>query len=375
MKQFWQFRNAADGGAELLLYGDIASEQSWFGDEVTPKQFARDLEAAGAGDLTVRINSCGGDVFAAAAIGNLLESRPGQTTARIDGVCASAATIVACHCGKVIAAADSTYMIHPVTIFAGYAGETELKQYMDALGTIRENIVGLYAKKTGRDEAEVAAEMDATSWWTAAQAQEKGFVDEIAGSADVRVENRDGVLFVNRVSMGLPFAAAPKFVQESLAPADAESGLFANRPQAQAPEAREEEQEMEIRSIDDLRTSYPELVDQLEREAAESAAQAERARIQGIEDMALPGSEELAERAKFTTPMTAENFAVEMVKGAKERGATFLDAMRQDAADSGAEEVDNAPAPLAENSVDAVRAQAKADAQKYLARKNGRDKA
>ena len=106
-KKFWQFRNMAGGSAELLLYGDIA-DTSWWGDEVTPKQFAEDLDGLGAvSEIAVRINSGGGDVFAAQAIGNMLERNAAHVTAYIDGVCASAATIVACHCDKVIAANDS----------------------------------------------------------------------------------------------------------------------------------------------------------------------------------------------------------------------------------------------------------------------------
>ena len=95
---FWKFRNLADGQkAELLLYGNI-SESSWWGDEVTPKQFADDLAALGdVQEITVYINSGGGDVFAAQAIGNQLERSSATVTVHIDGLCASAATIVACH--------------------------------------------------------------------------------------------------------------------------------------------------------------------------------------------------------------------------------------------------------------------------------------
>ena len=112
--KFWTFKNRTADSAELLLYGDI-SDTSWFGDEVTPRQFADDLSAmGGVKNITVRINSGGGDVFAAQAIGNLLEASAAETTAMIDGLCASAATIVACHCDRVMAAEDGTYMVHPV---------------------------------------------------------------------------------------------------------------------------------------------------------------------------------------------------------------------------------------------------------------------
>ena len=91
-KKFWKFCNQAGNKVELLLYGDI-SQTSWWGDEVTPKQFAEELAGLGALDeITVRINS--GDVFAVQAIGNQLEQHPAAVTAKIDGLCVSAATIL-----------------------------------------------------------------------------------------------------------------------------------------------------------------------------------------------------------------------------------------------------------------------------------------
>ena len=345
--KFWQFRNAADGSGELLLYGNIAGEKSWYSDDVTPKQFAEDLAALGAvSNITVRINSGGGDVFAAQAIGNLLEQHPATVTARIDGVCASAATIVASHCNVVIAANDSTYMVHPVRMYCGYANEGELQKYLEALATIKENIVSLYAKKTGREKDEVTAWMDAEKWWTGPQAKENGFVDELNDDGDgATYENRGGVLFVNSVSMGLDFDKAPKFVQDSLAGSSA--GQPANTKPAGQPGHIKEVQDMEIKTVDDLRKAYPALVDQIEQAAVaaatEAATNAERARIQSIEDMALPGSEKLAAEAKFTKTMSAAEFAEAMVKNAKTQGATYLAQVQKDAQDSGVNGVTNTP--------------------------------
>ena len=91
-KKFWKFCNQAGNKVELVLYGDI-SQTSWWGDQATPKQFAEELAGLGALDeITVRINS--GDVFAVQAIGNQLEQHPAAVTAKIDGLCASAATIL-----------------------------------------------------------------------------------------------------------------------------------------------------------------------------------------------------------------------------------------------------------------------------------------
>jgi len=354
--KFWEFRNQAGGSGELLLYGNIASEKSWYRDDIAPKQFATELYGLGAVDsITVRINSGGGDVFAAQTIGNLLEQHTANVTARIDGLCASAATVVASHCNKVIAANDSTYMVHPVQMCCGYADEADLRKYLEALATIKENIVSLYVKKTGREKDEVTAWMDAESWWTGPQAKENGFVDELNDDEDaVTYENRGGVLFVNSISMGLKIARAPRFVQNSLR-RDGPQCCFVNKKPAGQPETQQEVEDMEIKTVDELRKAYPALVDQIEQAAAsaakEAATNAERARIQNIEDMALPGSEALAAEAKFTKPMSAENFAKAIVKNAKTQGATYLAAVKQDAEQSGINGVTNAP-PAGQNSGD-----------------------
>lgn len=99
----------------------------------------------------------------------------------------------------------------------------------------------------------------------------------------------------------------------------------------------------DIKTVDDLRKAYPALVDQIEQAAAEAAINAERKRIQSIEDMALPGSEALAAEAKFTKPMSAENFAKELVKNAKTQGATYLAQAKKDAERSGINGVTNTP--------------------------------
>ena len=231
-------------------------------------------------------------------------------------------------------------------MYCGYANAADLQKYLEALATIKENIISLYAKKTGRTKDEVTAWMDAESWWTGPQAKENGFADELNDDGDgATYENRGGVLFVNSVSMGLDFDKAPKFVQDSLAGSSA--GQPANTKPAGQPGHIKEVQDMEIKTVDDLRKAYPALVDQIEQAAVaaatEAATNAERARIQSIEDMALPGSEKLAAEAKFTKTMSAAEFAEAMVKNAKTQGATYLAQVQKDAQDSGVNGVTNTP--------------------------------
>lgn len=278
-------------------------------------------------------------MFAAVEIGNLLEQHTANVTARIGGVCASAATIVASHCNKVIAANDSTYMVHPVSMYCGYANAADLQKYLEALATIKENIISLYAKKTGRAKDEVTAWMDAESWWTGPQAKENGFVDELTDEeTGATYENRGGVLFVNSVSMGAEFDKAPEFVRNRV------KRVVDNQPAGQ-PGKQQEVQNMdpEIKTVDDLRKAYPALVDQIEQAAAKAATNAERARIKDLEDMALTGSETLLAEAKYEKPMSAEDFAKALVKNAKNQGATYLAQAKKDAESSGVNGVTNTP--------------------------------
>lgn len=339
-KKFWEFKNKSANSAELLLYGEI-SDTSWWGDEVTPKEFAEDLAALGpVSEITVRINSGGGDVFAAQAIGNQLESNPANVIAQIDGLCASAATIVACHCNKVSAAEDGTYMIHPVKMgLLGYYESKELESYISALATIRENILSLYVKKTGRDKDELAAQMDATSWMTSAEAKENGFVDELISTENTAYENRGGLLFVNSIDSKLPFDKAPKFVKDSVAAAPAASSSNNKNTGITGVSNGKEDPVMEIKNVDELKKAFPDLVAQIEEAAANDARDTERQRIRDIEEMALPGSEALANSAKFEKPMSAADYAKEAIKNVKAMNAKNLGSAKEDAAASGVNDV------------------------------------
>ena len=346
--------------AELLLYGDIA-QYSWYKDDVTAKQFADELAAIGpVNEIRVRINSGGGDVFAAQAIGNLLEQNAASVTAQIDGLCASAATIVACHCNRVVAANDSIYMIHPVKMgIYDYMGMDDLRQCMDALTAIREVVTDLYAKKTCRPKDEVAAQMDNTSWWTSSQAKANGFVDELTDDGETVVENRSGFLFVNSVAVGLPIDQAPEFVQNRI-----QDGLQ-DTPPAGQPEETKGDEYMDIKSVSDLRAAFPDFVNQIEEEAAA----AERSRIKAIEDMAMPGDEAAVSDAKFDHPVAASDYAVKAMQRMKAQGSKYLDGVKRDFMDSGADKV-------SQDADDGNKAKNAADAEMLNAirRANGADK-
>lgn len=200
--KFWQIKNEVNGNSEILLYGPIAEENSWWGDEVTPKNFAADLESLGGRDVTVRINSGGGDVFAAHAIHNQLVAYKGRVTVVIDGLAASAATIIAVAGDRIIMPANALFMIHnPAIGLSDYYGANELLKAAEALNTIKGSIVAAYRKRCKASAEELAAMMDAETWMGAAECLEKGFVDEIQGSVSPVLNGSS--LVVNSVDFDL----------------------------------------------------------------------------------------------------------------------------------------------------------------------------
>lgn len=175
MAKFWNFAQV-DGGRELRLDGAI-SDVTWLGDEVTPKKFRDELEA-GDGDITVWINSPGGDVFAATEIYNMLKAYRGRVTVKIDSLAASAASVVAMAGDTVEISACGMMMIHnPATIAAGDAGEMKLAAQM--LDEVKEGIINAYETKTKMPRERLSDMMTAETWLNANKAVELGFADKI----------------------------------------------------------------------------------------------------------------------------------------------------------------------------------------------------
>ena len=160
----------------LFLNGTIA-EESWFDDDVTPKLFKDEL-LSGSGDITVWINSPGGDCVAAAQIYNMLMDYKGNVTVKIDGIAASAASVIAMAGTKVMVSPVSMLMIHnPATVAMGDA--TEMQKAIAMLDEVKESIINAYEIKTGLSRAKLSHLMDAETWMDANKAIELGFADEI----------------------------------------------------------------------------------------------------------------------------------------------------------------------------------------------------
>ena len=184
MDKFWKWvRNKApteglpDTEERTLFLNGTIAEESWFDDDVTPALFKSELES-GKGNITVWINSPGGDCFAAASIYNMLTSYSGHVTVKIDGLAASAASVIAMAGDTVIVSPVSMLMIHnPSTIAMGE--RKDMEQAIDMLDSVKNSIINAYVTKTGLSRNKLSKLMDDETWMDATMAVELHFADEV----------------------------------------------------------------------------------------------------------------------------------------------------------------------------------------------------
>ena len=190
-KKFWNWKSRKTLNQEkvevaervLELYGTIA-EESWFDDDVTPQLFKDELNA-GSGDITVWINSPGGDCVAAAQIYNMLTQYKGNVTVKIDGIAASAASVIAMAGNMVLMSPVSMMMIHnPATV--AFGDHAEMQKAIDMLAEVKESIINAYVIKTGLSRSKLSHLMDAETWMDANKAIELGFADDTITRAETK---------------------------------------------------------------------------------------------------------------------------------------------------------------------------------------------
>lgn len=187
-RKFWNWvKNSVPdefGNTRTLYLDGQISEETWWGDEVTPEAFRKEL-FEDSGDITLWINSPGGDCFAAAQIYNMLMEYPGKITVKIDGFAASAASVIAMAGSRVCMSPVAILMIHnPATVAMG---DTEaMKKAIGMLNEVKESIINAYELKSGMDRAKISKMMDSETWLNAKKAVELGFADEVLyGEASV----------------------------------------------------------------------------------------------------------------------------------------------------------------------------------------------
>ena len=181
MKPFWTIRAAADDDStgEIYIYGIIEGDPAWFEDETTPMTFLNDLKEIGDVDrLDIRINSPGGNVFAGNAIYSILRRQSAQKVVTVDGLAASAASVVAMAGDEVVMPVNAMMMIHnPWGLSMGFAYDH--RKMAEELDKIGETLVATYKDKTGLRPSKIRNMMADETWMTANEAKENGFADRV----------------------------------------------------------------------------------------------------------------------------------------------------------------------------------------------------
>ena len=177
MKKFWNWNKNEDTGQRELWLDGVISPESWCDDSITPEIFKEEL-FAGNGPITIHINSPGGDCIAASQIYTMLMEYPYDVTVQIDGMAASAASVIAMAGTKVCMSPTSMLMVHnPFT--AAMGDSEEMRKAIQLLDEVKESIINAYQIKTGLSRAKLSHLMDSETWMNAVKAKSLGFCDEI----------------------------------------------------------------------------------------------------------------------------------------------------------------------------------------------------
>lgn len=341
---FYKFTAKEDvsAPARLDLFGEVGGGFWSEGfDEGTFKD-AMSLAVKPGQALEIFINSPGGSVFTAIAIYELIKRHDGAVTIRVSGMAASAATIItSVPNARVIMPTGSMMLVHPVRVALGSSTTEELLEAAENLEKVRESVIDIYEKKTGMSRDELLALMQKESYLTAKEAVDLGFADELdEGSA---IENKlvgDAYMIGGLMVEASVLAKAPREFIE------AENFI-------------QEEAEVKIMDINQLKAEYPDLVNALVAEAMVKGAEQERARIFAIEEIATDGHDDLVAQAKNDATMTAEKLAVAILKADKARNAVMLAARAEDAKELAG------VAPVANEGVNPAEGKAEAEITKH----------
>ena len=352
---------AEDGKtAKVNLYGEIVDEVPtdwWTGEKVAGlfielKSFLNDVEdLSGMDEVFFYINSVGGSVDAGVSIFNKIRAMKAETTTVVDGLAASAASIVAQAGDHRQVSLGSQTMVHCASAgLLGYYNQAELSEVTKMLESEDKRIAQILADRTGRSEKDMLKMMKATSWMTADEAVEEGFADEVVGKTEPVVDkiSNTKMYVVNGIPHNLSHMSIPTFkAVGEFAPAqmisDGTEPVDIDNPS----NSLKEEKSMDM---NELRAKYPDLVNQIADEARQTAQTenaeavknavneaviAERKRLQDIDSIAQTIGADLVNEAKYgENPMSASELALKALKNQQAQGADFLKSRNEEQKDA-----------------------------------------
>ncbi len=216
MEKFWNWAESEEG--RTLYFDGYIAQNSWFDDDITPKKFKSEL-TSGTGDITVWLNSPGGDVFAASQIYTMLKEYEGKVTVKIDGIAASAASVIAMAGDEIFMSPVAMMMIHnPATIIFGEAAD--LQGSIKMLNEVKESIINAYEERTRLPRSKISSMMDAETWFSAQKAVELGFADKILYAPGMK-DASEGFLFDRMTVTNALIRKLPKAIMQQEPPVQA----------------------------------------------------------------------------------------------------------------------------------------------------------
>ena len=300
-KTIWNIVKNDDKNAELMLYGDIA--ESFWGDTISAKEVTEYLADLDVENINVYINSNGGVVDTAIAINNALRRHKAKVTVNIDGIAASAATLITCAGDTVRMPKNALFMIHnPSTIAMG--DSEEMRKQADVLEKYKNSITETYLQKVNINKEKLSELMDNESWLSAEEALKYGFIDEIIENTDIQVvENK-----VISNNMVFNMAEFKNF--------NVDKNIKNNGKGS------------EKMTIEEIKNQYPDIYAEIINEGKEIGIKEERTRIQEIEDLGY--SHEVVNKAKFEEPKNARDLALEIVSLMKQENQNKLNRIQDE---------------------------------------------
>ncbi len=316
MRNFWEFKNLGDNKAELYLYGEIVSESLWVDEDcVAYKDFIKDLQSFNeCDDIRVFINSCGGDVFAANAIYSQLKKHPAKINVEIEGICASAATIVAMAGDNIIAEKNSLIMIHNPTVgLMGYFDEHKLSKCQNSLNAVKRSIISAYLSRIDKTEEELSALMDNETWYTGEEAVNEGIIDGIfefdKKDEALNYVNDEFAVF-NNLSFDIgKFKNFPKEKIRNIKDIkDIKEKAF-DEPFFNIKKQKCNSEEGKNMTIEEIKEKYPDVYDEIGKEAV----LLERERLKAIDEIAESLPKDMVEKAKYVDVVSAQQLAYKAI--------------------------------------------------------------
>lgn len=314
LQKMYQLKKIDENRAEMLVYGEIG--ERWA--EVTPKQFKTDLDSVGDVDyIDVRVHCPGGSVTSGYVIHNLLKQHKAYITAYIDGMAASMGAFLLNAADKIVMFEAGFIMIHNPWGFA--MGEAdEIRNSAKLLDQMRDIAIDIHSKRTGLDKEKIKQMMKDTTYLSAKKALELGFIDEILDGdsqedsnidkATVDIENK--MLYISGQQLDISqFDYHGKFMQkipQMLQQGDIKivEKKIPNKPKGAK----------KMNNLEELKQKHPEIYQQAIDEGKQAGRAEERSRMKAIDDIALPGTEEIVQKMKYDDPKSSDTATSEIVK-------------------------------------------------------------